>query len=108
MPYIDFVNGDSYDEMEELSRSLFGEELDDVETMTRDEMIEFIKKNYYVHITHPLFAEFEYIYSDTDGIVRDECGRVFESWDSLNMWSGANGIRMRTGGSWEIGWYIKE
>ena len=32
--------------------------------MTRNEMIEFIKNNPYVHITHVLFADDEYIYSD--------------------------------------------
>ena len=77
--------------------------------MTRTEMIEFIKENHHVCITHPLFSYGEYIYSDTDGIVYDECGYIFENWDSVtNMWSGYNGIRMRTGGNWENGWYIKE
>jgi hypothetical protein len=77
--------------------------------MTRTEMTEFIKENHYVHITHPLFDDSEYIYSDTDGIVHDECGYIFENWDSVtDMWSGNNGIRMRTGGSWENGWHIKE
>ena len=28
MPYVDFVNGEAFDEMEELSRSLFGKEWD--------------------------------------------------------------------------------
>lgn len=77
--------------------------------MTRTEMIEFIKENHHICITHPLFSYSEYIYSDTDGIVYDECGYIFENWDSVtDMWSGYNGIRMRTGGSWENGWYIKE
>lgn len=77
--------------------------------MTRSEMIEFIKDNPYVHITHTLFDDHEYIYSDTDGIIRDESGYVFEDWDSVtNMWSGRNGIRMRIGGSWEDGWATKE
>ena len=77
--------------------------------MTRDEMIEFIKENPYVHITHPLFDNSEYIYSDTYGIVYDECGYIFENWDSVtNIWSGISGIRMRVGGMWENGWSIKE
>lgn len=77
--------------------------------MTRNKMIEFIKANPYVHITHLLFSDDEYIYSDTDGIVHDECGYIFENWDSVtDMWSGNNGIRMRTGDEWEDGWYIKE
>ena len=28
MPYIDFVNGEAFDEMEELSKALFGEDWD--------------------------------------------------------------------------------
>lgn len=40
--------------------------------MTRTEMIEFIKENPYVHITHDLFSTDEYIYSDIDGLVWDE------------------------------------
>lgn len=76
--------------------------------MTRTEMIEFIKKYPYVHITHNLFSDDEYIYSDIDGLVWDENGYLFENWDSVaDMWSGNNGIRMRTGGMWEDGWYIK-
>ena len=77
--------------------------------MTRTEMIEFIKQNPYVHITHDLFSADEYIYSDIDGLVWDENGYLFENWDSVtDMWSGNNGIRMRTGGKWEDGWNIKE
>ena len=83
--------------------------MNSMNSMTRNEMIEFIKINHYVHISHPLFADCEYIYSDTDGIVRDECGRIFENWDSAtNKWSGINGIRLRIGDAWETGWYIKE
>ena len=77
--------------------------------MTRDEMIEFIAENPYIHITHDLFDVDEYIYSDIDGLVWDENGYLFENWDSItDMWSGANGLRMRTGGKWETGWHIKE
>ena len=81
----------------------------DINSMTRDEMIAFIKENHYVHISHPLFDSDEYIYSDSNGIIRDESRLVFENWDSsTNMWSGINGIRIRTGGRWENDWYIKE
>ena len=77
--------------------------------MTRSEMIEFIKENPYVHITHDLLSTDEYIYADIDGLVWDENGYLFENWDSVtDMWSGNNGIRMRTGGKWEDGWYIKD
>ena len=77
--------------------------------MTRNEMIEFIKENPYVHITHRLFDDSEYIYSADDGNVYDEHGYLFENWDSVtDMWSGVNGIRMRIGGIWENDWHIKE
>ena len=77
--------------------------------MTRTEMIAFIKENPYVHITHNLFSADEYIYADIDGLVWDENGYLFENWDSVtDVWSGNNGIRMRTGGKWEDGWYIKK
>ena len=77
--------------------------------MTRTEMIEFVKENPYVHITHLLFDDSEYIYSADDGNVYEENGYLFENWDSVtDMWSGVNGIRMRTGGGWANGWRIKE
>lgn len=75
--------------------------------MTRTEMIEFIKENPLVNITHPLFAHDEYIFSMASGNVYDEAGYLFEDWYSPNDCAGWNGIRMRTGGSWEDGWYIK-
>ena len=77
--------------------------------MSRDEMIEFIRKNPFVHIIHFLFDKDEYIYSSEDGLVYDEQGYLFEDWDSVtNMCSGHNGIRMRSGKQWENGWSIKE
>lgn len=76
--------------------------------MTRSEMIEFIKKNPHINISHPLFTDDEFIYSDANGIVYDENGYIFENWDnSVDKWSGNNGIRMRVGDSWENNWYIK-
>lgn len=68
-------------------------------------MIIFIKENHYVEITHFLFDEDEYIYSDGDGIVWDEHGYLFENW--YDRWYGANGIRLRHGGQWEDGWRVK-
>ena len=72
--------------------------------MTRSEMIDFIKENPYIHITHILFDESEYIYSGSDGIIYDEYGNVFEDWETLVR----DGIRYRTGGVWENSWSIKE
>ena len=51
--------------------------------MTRQEMIVFIIKNPNVHISHPLFADYEFIYSGSDGLVYDENGYVFEDWSSI-------------------------
>ena len=76
--------------------------------MTRTEMIEFIKTHPYVFITHPAFADNEYIYSDENGIVWDESGTMFENWDSVHWYTGVNGIRFRFGGMWETDWQIKE
>lgn len=78
-------------------------------TMTRNEMINFIKRYHNIPIAHDLFNEDEYIYSDIDGLIWDEHGYLFEDWSSVtDRWSGANGIRMRTGDRWETGWHIKE
>lgn len=76
-------------------------------TMSRDEMIQFIKANPIVKITHTLFDEFEYIYSAQDGNVYDENGYLFEDWYSFGC-SRRDGIRERVGGRWETGWSIKK
>lgn len=74
--------------------------------MNIDEMIEFIRSNHHVRISHNLFDKHEYIYSAEDGFVYDEGGYLFEDWDDG---SNANcGIRMRMHGSWKTGWFIKE
>ena len=72
-------------------------------TMTRDEMIEFIKSNPCVKITHTLFDASEHIYSQDNGNVYDERGYLFEDWYS----NARDGIRSRIGGRWETGWSIK-
>lgn len=76
--------------------------------MTRTEMIEFIKKNPNIPITHSLFADDEFIMSTESGNVYDESGYLFEDWYSPDGCNGWNGIRMRKGGAWENGWTIKE
>lgn len=70
--------------------------------MTREEMIEFIKANPGVKVTHELFSADEYLYTAGIGNVYDENGYLFEDWHSPFH----NGLRMRTGGSWENGWQI--
>ena len=83
--------------------------MNEIVGMTRDEMIKFIRENPYIHITHTLFADDEYIYSSIDGIIYDELGNIFENWDSTtDKHSGINGIRLRQGGIWEDGWHIIE
>lgn len=80
-------------------------EFDVNKTMTRDEMIEFIKNNPNVKITHTHFSPDEYIYSRSSGRVYTEEGYLFEDWYS-NEFRGHNGIRMRKGGNWENGWSL--
>lgn len=76
--------------------------------MTRSEMIDTLKNCPHLPITHYLFADDEYIFSSMDGIVYDESGHIFENWASItDVWSGVNGLRLRTGGMWEDGWRIK-
>ena len=76
--------------------------------MTRSEMIDTLKNYPHLPITHYLFDDNEYIFSDMSGIVYDESGHIFENWDSVTyVWSGINGLRLRTGGMWEDGWRIK-
>lgn len=73
--------------------------------MTRNEMVEFIKNNPHVKITHTYFSSEEYIYSDSSGKVYTEEGYLFEDWHS-NEYLGHNGIRMRKGEGWENGWSL--
>ena len=70
--------------------------------MTRAEMIAYIKANPYHKIFHRLFSDDEYIYSGYDGNVYDESGNLFETW--YDHW---DGIRERSEGQWEYGWYVK-
>lgn len=77
-------------------------------TMTRTEMIDFIRENPNIPITHPLFSPDEYIVALENENVIDESGYLFEDWYSPNDITGRNGIRERIGGSWEDGWRVKE
>ena len=64
--------------------------------MTRTEMMNFIKENPFVKITHKLFSKDEYIYGN--GI------HIYEEHD----YPFDEGIRMRSGGAWENDWYLYE
>ena len=68
--------------------------------MSRDEMIKYMAENPSIKITHRLFDSNEFIYQNEDGRIYDENGYLFEDWESEYH----NGIRMRTGKSWEHGW----
>jgi len=70
--------------------------------MSRDEMIQFMKDNPNVKITHELFSSEEYLIMKDDGNVYDENNYLFEDWETDK-----NGIRMRKGGSWESNWFVK-
>lgn len=74
--------------------------------MTRECMKNILLNNPYLHISHRYFSENEYIYSKTNGKVYDENGYLFEDWHSDSV-TGHIGIRMRYGGYWDDGWYIK-
>lgn len=74
--------------------------------MTRNQMINYILDNQYVPITHILFSEDEFIYAARDGKVYDENGYLFEDWYSDGI-ARHDGIRERSGGSWEMGWFRK-
>ena len=72
--------------------------------MDKLKMINTLKSNPGVKITHILFDKSEYIYMGNDGNVYDENGYLFEDWTSIGR---CDGIRCRTGGYWENGWSIK-
>lgn len=76
-------------------------ELNSGKIMTRNEMIDFIKKNHNVKVKHEHFSPEEYIYSKPSGEVYTEEGYLFEDWYGCH-----NGIRMRKGDSWETGWSL--
>lgn len=74
-------------------------------SMTREQMIEYAKENPGVKISHQLFSDDEFLY--TNGFAfYDENGRLFESWKSSD--NCATGLRMRNEGSWLNGWFVKE
>lgn len=70
--------------------------------MTRDEMIEFIRKNPNVKITHESFNKDEYLYY-LCGVIYDENGYVFEDFVPCSF---RCGLRIRIGDCWETGWSL--
>ena len=72
--------------------------------MTRSEAVSILKNNHGVRITHRLFEKDEYIYSKENGMVYDELGFLFESWNPEDILH--NGIRMRNTEDWQNEWSI--
>ena len=70
--------------------------------MSREDIIKFMNDNPNVKVTHFLFGPEEYIYQKEDGKVYDENNYLFDDWHSERN----NGMRMRTGGSWDDGWDV--
>ena len=70
--------------------------------MNIDQMIQFMKENLYVKITHPLFSDNEYIFQKEDGKIYDENGNIFEDWQS----DISNGLRLRCSKNWKDGWKV--
>ena len=70
--------------------------------MNRIEMIDFIKKNPYVKITHELFGYDEYIFSKPDGNVYTKEGYLFEDWTAPYH----DGIRNRNDAAWQDNWSL--
>lgn len=73
--------------------------------MTYGEMVDFIRENPGVAVTHRLFDDHEFIFMAENGNVYDEQGYLFEDWD----WSShaRNGIRIREHGPWKTDWSVK-
>ena len=75
--------------------------------MTYDEMVEFIKENPHIKISHELFSEDEYIYTKpNDSRVYDENGYLFEDWMSAGP-ERHDGLRIRSTGIFESRWSVK-
>jgi hypothetical protein len=68
-------------------------------------MIVYIKANPHLRFSHTYFSEYEYIYSKNDGFIYDEDGNLFETFDDTDFMH--IGLRLREGGNWEDGWYVK-
>lgn len=71
-----------------------------IESISKKAIIEFMKKNPFSAVSHDLFDKDEFLYFD-GSVIRDELGYVFEDGKSRN------GLRLRSGGVWEIGWLIR-
>lgn len=69
--------------------------------MSKKQMIDFIRANPNIKVTHILFTANEYIYY-SNGKVFDENGYIFDDFQT-DLY---DGLRTRCGGVWESGWSI--
>lgn len=74
--------------------------------MTKTELIAELNKKADVKFTHRSFSSDEYLVNKKDGYIYDENGYLFETFDESDNFH--NGLRIRTGSSWEDGWTIIE
>lgn len=70
--------------------------------MTLNEMLQTIKNNHNLKISHTSFDPNEYIYSKENGIVCNSKGEIFDDFCS-DVYCG---LRERYDGEWEYGWYL--
>ena len=70
--------------------------------MTRSEMIIYIVNHPYEKVSHPLFKDGKYLYSNNAGLVFDETDHIFEDWFTKSN----KGLRLQTNDTWNDGWYI--
>ena len=73
-----------------------------VNFMTYNEMLQTIKNNHNLKISHTSFAPHEYIYSKENGVVYDSKGEIFDDFYSVAHC----GLREKYDGEWEYGWYL--
>ena len=78
----------------------------DLNNLTIEQMIAFIKQNPNVKISHTSFTEDEYIYCAGVGRILDENDYLFEDWETPIH----NGIRfrMKESDTWKDGWFVKK
>ena len=70
---------------------------------TKDEIIDYMRKNFYAKVSHWLFDSDEYLYMKPDGNIYTEEGYLFEDFHTNYR---NDGMRCRTGRYWETGWKI--
>lgn len=70
--------------------------------MTKTEIIDFMRENEGIKVTHFLFTPEEYLYMK-NGVVYSEEGYIFEDFYSEHR---CDGLRIRSGNMWQNGWKL--